>query len=253
MGYFHNKTFLLTGAYGGFGAYFTRYLLERGAKLVLTDYKLPAQKTTNDPNILLEMEADLSLESGADSIFQRTQAEKITVDGIIHNAGIASIGKFPDTPKKDGDKILQVNLLAPIHLNRLFLPGMVERKSGHLVHISSVAGFMSPAGLSYYSISKFGISTMGHCLYSEYKDQGIFVTNCYPFFTKTNILESSRFGGISTQLPDFLVEDPAKVVLELVDGIQDRQTEVYPGITSKSLNILKRMFPSISQFFSKLT
>jgi short-subunit dehydrogenase len=257
--FFQNKIVLLTGATGGLGKELTNQLLAKGANLILTDINLEAlddfKKSLSSEvveQIKATIQCDLSKTEEIDTLFLRIWELTDQIDFLINNAGIAYIGGFLDIPDQKWKSILETNLIAPITITRKVLPSMLAQGSGHIINVSSIAGILAPKELGYYSISKFGLRALGESLGAEFRDRGIDVTNVYPLFSNTNIIKSEKTGYQGIKLPDFLVEDPHEVVKEILQGVEDRHEEVYPGLSSKSLNVVQKLFPSVVNTFSKL-
>ncbi|PJZ68796.1 short-chain dehydrogenase [Leptospira perolatii] len=246
------KNILITGASGGFGRELTKQLLKKGANLVLTDIKPPDKRpefyldngAPAEGKILGSFGADLQTEKGCNNAFKEAKKIQPKIDILINNAGLAFLGQLLDIPDEKWKLILDVNLMAPIYLTRLFLPGMLERKYGQIVNISSCAGITAPGELVYYSVSKFGIRALGEALDSGYRRHGVYTTNIYPFFSDTAILKSQQFGVQKNKdVPKFLVDKVDKVVKAMVRGIEKKKMHVFPSNMAKFLRFLTRMSP----------
>ncbi len=261
MSRLRGKNILITGANGGFGRELTKQLLKKGANLILTDMKAPETKPDFylgdskpvEGKILGSFGADLSTESGCGKAYKETIKIHPKVDVLVNNAGLAFMGKLLDVPTEKWKLILDVNLYAPIYLSQLFLPGMLERKYGQIVNLSSCAGITAPGELVYYSVSKFGIRALGEALDSGYRSQGIYTTNIYPFFADTNILKSEQFGGGKQRVvPPAIVDSPQMVVRAIVRGMEKRKMHVFPGFTAKLLRFLTRLSPGFLRTMERL-
>ena len=103
-----------------------------------------------------------------------------------------------------------LDLLAPMRICYQFLPHMIDRGSGHIVNISSVAGWIGAPGIASYSAAKFGLRGFSEALSADYAECGIKVSTVCPFFSRTPILKSEQFGiSERREVPDKLVTDPA--------------------------------------------
>jgi len=139
---------------------------------------------------------------------------------------------------------MQLNLLAPMRLCNLFLPKMTARGSGHIVNISSLAGWVGSHGLSAYCASKFGLRGFGESLSADLEDTGVHVTNVYPCFSRTPILDSPQFGYEEKRVvPDYLVSDPSDVVGKILQGIRKNKLHVFPDKHARRIHYLKRFTP----------
>jgi short-subunit dehydrogenase len=171
----------------------------------------------------------------------------ICADMIIHNAGIACGGEYIDIPPDLNEKIINVNLLSIMRLNTMFLPELIRRKSGHLIYMSSVAGFVAtPLGVS-YSTSKFGVRAFAMALHGEIRRHGIRTSIVYPFFSKTPILKSQVFGNPKVAvMPGFCATTPEHVVNCTLKGAERGRLHICPGFFSKVMWMAVRLHPVIS-------
>ncbi|TGK39198.1 SDR family oxidoreductase [Leptospira gomenensis] len=263
MSHLTGKTILITGAAGGFGRELTKQLLEKGADLILTDLNTPdanadfyllrrwnekirnVSPSKSPGRILGTFSGDLRTQEGCKQVYQNTlMLSPKGVDVLINNAGLAFKGGLLEVPDRNWNLILDVNLYAPIHLSRLFVPAMLERKQGHIVNLSSVAGQVAPGELIYYSVSKFGIRALGEAMDADLRKKGVAVTNVYPFFADTGILKSQQFGK-QQEIPMSIVDSPVDVVKAIVRGMEKRKLHVFPGIKSKTISFFNRMAPNL--------
>lgn len=246
-----DKTILITGATGGLGREMIKQFLAEGSSLILSDIKKESMEEIKNnlpesmqKKILLIVESDLTGKEGCKSLYDSVKSAGITTDILINNAGLASIGPFITTPEEAWEKQFAVNLLAPVRLTKLFLKDMSERNSGHIVMIASVASFIAAPGLSTYASTKFGLRAFGEALSTELANTKLKVTNLYPFFTKTPMMDSPQFGFTEKKsLPDFIMSTPEDVIRELVIGIKKDDLHVFPGLMSKTAEFLHRFAP----------
>ena len=122
---------------------------------------------------LAAVAADLATEEGCGVIAGTCAAKDIAPDLLINNAGIGMGGRIDHVPRERWETMMQLNLLAPMRLTNLFLPSMIERGSGHIVNISSLAGWVGSEGLSGYCASKFGLRGFGESLFADVGHLGV--------------------------------------------------------------------------------
>ncbi len=254
-----SATVLLTGASGGFGQEFIKQLIAAGSYLILTDRDRPHLEHTlstlipNREPILATLEADLNSRSGCQSLYDQVIALHRPIDILINNAGIAIFGRMDEVPSEKWEEVMQLNLLTPMRLSTLFVPQMIERQSGHIVNISSVAGWSAPAGLAHYSASKFGLRGFSEGLANELKPFQVKVTAVYPYFSRTPILRSPGYGSLAQRLPEFpenQATDPAQVIHHILQGILQNRTQIFPDRTAQMIHLLKRYSPQLLQWLS---
>lgn len=252
MSKLQNTVVLITGAAGGFGQEMARQFLQAGSRVVLTDLdkaRLEAlvveiRQTIHTGKVLGCIAGDLSTAEGCQQLFADVQALGENVEILVNNAGIAQFGRFDEVPTAKWELLMQVNLLSPMRLSHLFMPGMIERRQGHIVNISSLAGWVGSRGLAAYSASKFGLRGFGEGLHDELKRYNVQVTNVYPFFSRTPILDSPRYGTLTQPpLSDKMITDPADVIQAVIEGIRNNQLHVFPDRTAKVAHFIKRFIP----------
>lgn len=243
---------LLTGAAGGFGRVLTRLLLREGCVLVLADRERAAALAAAEAaarevqetggRVLGFVGADLGVPEGADELFRAALGVSPRIDMLINNAGLGIYGRIDEIPQAEWARVLQVNLLAPMRLTALVLPQMLERRSGHIVNVASAAALVGAPGMSVYSASKFGLRGFSESLAGDVRRRGVDVTTIYPFFARTPILQSPRFGpGPHRELPAHFVGDPEQIMAALVAGIKRRQLHIYPGLIARQIDLLRRL------------
>jgi len=257
MSYFAGKTVLLTGASGGLGGEFAAQILDLGGELIVADVKVESLdrfKTYSGPGkVLARIAGDISTKEGTERFL--AEVKKITPcpDMIINNAGIAHLGAFGDVPLDRWEKLMNINLISPMRICHYFLPDMKSRGSGHIVNISSVAGIVPLPNGAPYTASKHGIKGFSDAIREEYRKHGISVSTVHPFFTRTAILQSERFGiDIDTsEYPQFLIESPESVVREAINGIVHKTDFILPGPAAKVIDLARRLTPGLFGFFSR--
>jgi short-subunit dehydrogenase len=257
MSYFAGKTILLTGASGGLGSEFVIQLLDQGADLLLSDLKLDAlerfRSYAGKGKVIGTVAADLSSKEGTERFL--AEVKKITPcpDIIINNAGIAQLGAFGDVPLDRWEKLMNINLISPMRICHYFLPDMKTRGSGHIVNISSVAGIVPMPGGAPYTACKHGIKGFSDAIREEYRKHGIYVSTVHPFFTRTAILQSERF-GINVDVndyPQFLIESPENVIRETIAAIANKKDFILPGPSAKIIDLARRLTPGLLGLLSR--
>lgn len=109
------------------------------------------------------------------------------IDILINNAGIASFGGFMDLSPEEWENIVRVNLLGVYYVTRAILPGMIERKSGDIINVSSTAGQRGAPLTSAYSASKFGLLGLTESLMLEVRKHNIRVSALTPSTIATDM------------------------------------------------------------------
>lgn len=251
----NGKVVLITGAGGGFGRQMTRQFAAAGCRLVLTDLNDaalgPAIESAGE-SLLAAVAADLATEEGCGVIDGACSAKGIAPDLLVNNAGIGVAGRIDNVPRERWETLMQLNLLAPMRLTNLFLPSMIERGSGHIVNISSLAGWVGSEGLSSYCASKYGLRGFGESLFADVEPFGIQVTNVYPCFSRTPILDSAQYGYEERRaVPEYLISEPADVVARIIDGVQKDKLHVFPDKHARRIHYLQRFVPWLIPMLNK--
>ncbi len=251
------KLVLITVACGGFGEHMVTQFLDRDCRLIVTDVddsriadlieKCPDRKG----QIVSTFSADLSTPIGCADLYTHCDRQQLTPDILINNAGIALAGRHEQVPQDRWEKLLNLNLFAPLRITGQFLPKMLQRASGHIVNISSLAGWVGAPNLSVYVASKFGLRGFGESLAAEAAKKNVHVSNVYPSFSRTPILESDQFGmGKRIPIPDKLISDPADVVARMIKGIERNRLHIFPDNIALRAHYLKRFAPWAMPLFS---
>ena len=173
------KTVLLTGASTGLGPFIARRLHRAGARFVLSARNEAAlDKLSKELGGARVVVADLS-RAGE---LERLAREAGAVDVLVSNAGIPATGRLATFEIEEIDRAIAVNLRAGIVLAKALAPAMVERKSGHLVFMSSIAGKIPSGGETIYNATKFGLRGFALALREELWGTGVGVSVIVPTF-----------------------------------------------------------------------
>jgi len=213
---FNGKRVLVTGGTKGIGEAILRRFELSGATVATTARSEPAAGQAR----ALFIKADIGTARGVQSVVDRIQQEWGGLDVLVNNAGGTETkpGGFEVLTDEDWQKILDVNLLAAVRLDRAFLPGMMERKSGVVIHISSVAHRLPfPNSTLAYATAKAALTTYSKGLAKAVAPKGVRVTTISPGFIETSgakgmIADISKGSGIS--------EDAARQrIMDMLGGI----------------------------------
>jgi short-subunit dehydrogenase len=154
------KWALVTGASAGIGAALARQLAAGGTNLVLTARRrdrlagLAGELSSKHDIRTLVCVADLAKTSGPEEIFAFTEGKNIEVDLLVNNAGFGAYGEFQKLKAERLVEMVQVNVSAVVHLTHLYLPGMIERKSGDILILASTAAFQAVPYITTYAATK---------------------------------------------------------------------------------------------------
>jgi len=243
----NGKSVLITGAGGGFGLHMTRQFRDAGCRLLLTDLTADAlakAKEAAGGAVAFEFTGDLATDTGCDALADSVLGQGPVPDVLVNNAGIGMSGRHDHVPRDRREALMRLNLHAPMQLCERFVPGMLARGSGHIVNISSLAGWIGTQGLAAYCASKYGLRGFGEALAEDLAPHGVRVTNVYPCFSRTPILDSEQFGYARRRaVPEHLISEPADVVREILRGVRRDRLHVFPDRQARRVHLLKRFVP----------
>jgi len=183
----NGKVVLITGATGGIGKSIARKMREKGAKLILSGIR---QDVLN--NIVSEFGNEAKgivtdLNDKDDIISLADEAEKCfgQIDVLINNAGVTSDNLFMRMKDEDWEKVININLTAAMRLTRQVIRGMIKKRFGRVIFISSVVGYTGNAGQTNYSASKSALVGLTKSLALEVASRGITCNLIAPGFIST--------------------------------------------------------------------
>jgi short-subunit dehydrogenase len=185
------RRLLLTGASRGIGAALADAFAVRGAELALVarpsaQLDEVARRTGGQA-----FPCDLADLAALPGLVDRVGP----VDVLVNNAGVSGVGWFVDRTLEEIDAVVTLNLLAPMHLCRLLLPGMLERGRGQVVNLSSMASVIAPPGLATYGASKAGLSHFTAGLRADLRDDPITFTTVTLASVSTDMDDQARDYG----------------------------------------------------------
>ncbi|HYR49715.1 MAG TPA: SDR family oxidoreductase [Candidatus Eisenbacteria bacterium] len=173
------KTVLLTGASTGLGPYIARRLHKAGANFVLSARNEEAlNRLADELGNARVIVADLSRLGEP----ERLAREAGDVDVLVSNAGVPASGRLATFRVTELDRAIAVNLRAGMALAHELLPAMLNKKGGHMVFMSSVAGIVPAAGVSVYNATKFGLRGFALALREELLETRVGVSVICPTF-----------------------------------------------------------------------
>ncbi len=216
---------IVTGASSGIGEAIARMLAANGHRLVLAarradKLEVLAQEINPSGKRVIAVPTDITRQADLEGLLTRARGVFGPVDVIVNNAGIGGqSAQWWEPGKTVHQDVLNTNLIAPIELSRLALPEMLERGSGQIINVGSVAGRIAFSSL--YSASKFGLRGFSLGLRRELLGTGVHVSYIAPGFIRT----AMTAWGPPLPMPG--PEVVARVVLNLLD--HPRPEVIVPG------------------------
>lgn len=244
-----NTYTLITGGSEGIGLEIAHLFAKDGNNLVLIARN---EKRLDDAKYELEnlynidvkiLALDLSKEENVYKVHQYVEKNNIIVENLINNAGIGSFGFFNEVSVERDMELLQININALTLLTKLFLPKILELKSGGILNVASTAAFQSGPGMSVYYASKAYVLSLTEALHEEYKDKGIKITALCPGPVDTDFQKKSHIK--KAKFAKNYIMNPKKVALDGYKGYLKNKVIIIPGIKNKFLIQLLRVSPRI--------
>ena len=218
---FASKRVLVTGGTKGIGRAIVQRLQLAGAQVAVA-----ARTASTDKQDGVEfIQADLGTAAGAASVIERLIADWGGLDILVNNLGgsDAPPGGFEVLSDAFWQSILDVNLMAAVRLDRAFVPGMIERKSGAVIHISSLAAHLAQSDSTLaYSAAKGALRTYSKGLSRAVASKGVRVNTISPGFVETSglaglIQEFQQKGNVTQEVA-------RQRVMDMVGGIPVNRT-----------------------------
>lgn len=170
------STVVVTGASRGIGKELALRFAKEGARVVAVARDREALAALNADAGVIPLMADLAVRPDIDGLIERAEGQVGPIDVLVNNAGVDATGDFLSAEADDLDRLVRVNLLAPMLLCRQALGGMAQRGRGHIVNVSSIAGVGGYRGIAAYCSSKAGLSHFTAALRDEVRGLGIAIT-----------------------------------------------------------------------------
>ncbi len=189
------KTALVTGASSGLGADFARILAGRGCNVVLVARRadrleqLQQQLTTIRAVKTHVVAMDLAAAGATQALYDRTRELGLNIDGLINNAGFGIHGNFTDIPWEREHEMLELDIIALVHLTKLYVKDMVTRNLGYVMLVSSIGAYQPSPTYASYSAAKSFVLYFGEALSYELRRTNVQVCVLSPGVTATEFLQ----------------------------------------------------------------
>jgi hypothetical protein len=235
---------VVTGASRGIGAAYARGLAARGYDLLLVarDKGRLEQLTTELRRTTAHVEyevADLAEPNAAHRLYAMARQQGRSLDLLVHNAGFGLYGPFADMPMPRILEMLRLHVNLTVESTRLFLSDMIQRRSGAIIMVSSIAGFFAVPYLAEYAASKAFLINFCLALAEEARPYGVTVQVCCPGTTETDFHATAgfrsryRFGSDSAE----------RVAAVSLAALKSRRSCVTIGWKGTVLAMLSRWVP----------
>lgn len=244
------RTALITGASAGIGVEFARVFSAEGFDLVLV-----ARRREKMDRLAIELEKrdgarvrvlaeDLSDPAAPERIARTLSAEGIVVDALVNNAGYGIGAPFSRTTWKQQADFLQVMLTSVVQLTHLFLPGMLERRWGRILNVSSVAAYAPERPGDMYAPIKTFVVRFSKSLALETADRGVHVTALCPGFTYSEFHDVLGVRQEVSKLPKIMWRAADVVAREGFDAVMKGQAVKVNGWANRLVVWLCQALPA---------
>lgn len=253
MKHLRGKRALITGAASGIGRAVALELARNGTHLFLVDIDAAGLEGVAAEARALGVEtivhvADLTQPAQITVAVERVLALRGGPDILVNNAGIAYYGPTHKMTVGQWDRLLGVNLLAPLQLTRELLPSLLERTEAHVLNVCSISGLVAGGRFAAYHVSKFGLVGFSEALRAEYGRRGLGVTALCPGPVLTNLYKSAMSGRSDRAVPSppaWLCVSEESVARSAVRAIRRNRRMVLVGLLAQVLFQLKRFLPGM--------
>lgn len=235
------RSALITGASSGIGAVFARKLAERGFNLVLVARRKDRLEQLCDElatahGIRADAHpADLADPESTNSLLERVAAAA-DLELLINNAGFGTMGHFADAHIDRQLDMIRVHVLAAVRLCHAALPGMIQRRSGGIVNVSSIGAWLPCSGNVQYAATKSYLNSFTVGLSDELRGTGVRVQALCPGFTYTEFHDAGGMQDFDrSQVAGWMWMSAEKVVDCSLKKLAGRRTIVIPGWKNRVL------------------
>ena len=241
----------ITGASRGIGAAIAKQYGVKGNKLTLIARNKDALTQIADslPCDVETFSVDLSLVDTCTDWVEKAEAQNGPIDILVNNAGIQIVQRPLEVQDEDLERMMNVNVRAPLLLTQKVAKGMNQRGGGSIVNLSSVAGIVATPGMCHYNASKSAIGAYSESLRFELKDTNVHVLTVYPGPVRTDMESAAR----EKLVPNWAMKNaptgtPEKLAQLIEKAVQRKKTRViYPQSYASS-----RFFPLFSLWITRM-
>src|SRR5258706_6655935 len=237
----NSKVWYITGSSQGLGLTLVKKLLENGYRVAATSRN--AQALTNavgviDSERFLPLSVNLNNRDSIDESIQQTLSAFGRIDVVVNNAGYGMAGTVEEIAEQDIRNIFNVNVLATIDVVKSVLPVMRRQKSGYIINIGSVAGFVGAPGWSVYSATKSAVAAFSEVIALDVKEFGIRVTVVEPSGFRTGFLTQKSLAVTASGIEGYQAVKNAQDQYLSMNGRQagnpDRAAEIFIEIAEST-------------------
>ncbi|MCF0050850.1 oxidoreductase [Dyadobacter sp. LJ53] len=233
-----DKIWFVTGASKGLGLTLVQKLLANGIKVAATSRNLEdLQKAVNHGSSqFLPLATNLKSEESVQEAIEKTVAHFGRIDVVVNNAGYGLLGSVEELTDSEVRDNFEINVFGVFTVIRKAMPYLRAQRSGHILNISSIGGFMGGfPGFGAYCATKFAVNGLSESLAEEVRSFGVYVTVVEPGYFRTNFLTDSSIGLPKVQIEDY------KEVRDSQNAHQNEINGKQPGDPEKAADAMIRI------------
>jgi short-subunit dehydrogenase len=243
----NRQTVLITGASAGIGLELARLFAADGCDLALVARRLDrldelAEELRSKHSVRVDtIASDLTLAEAPQRLFDEVAQRGLTIDVVVNNAGFGLRGKVAEIDLQRQLDMVRLNALSVLHLTRLFLPGMIERRSGGILNVASTAAFQPGPNMAVYFATKAFVLSLTDALVEELRGTGVSVTCLAPGPTVTEFAKAAEMED--ARLFNMGAMSAVAVARAGYRGFRRGKALVVPGLGNKLLAVGTRFMP----------
>jgi short-subunit dehydrogenase len=258
----NGKVAVVTGAGSGIGRATAIELAKEGCLLAISDVNEKELETTRQTIESMGTKVHAKVLDVADKKAFHDYANEVAeefekVNIVINNAGVAVSATLENTSYEDFEWLMDINFWGMVYGTKVFLPHLKKSGEGHICNVSSVFGFMAPAGTGAYNASKFAIRGFNETLRSELdiEDCGVSLSSIHPGGIKTNIARDARMdqetlndlgmdkAQAHAQFTSIAMTTPQGAAKTIVKGIKKNKMRILIGFDAHVIDWATRFTP----------
>jgi uncharacterized protein len=247
-----DKTVVITGASSGIGRAVALEMARRGAHLFLGARRLEQLETTAAECRALGVRAT----AVATDVTKREECERLVtaagnVDVLVNNAGFAIFDEVAEAKSDELRAMMETNYFGMLHCTQSVLPQMLQRRSGAIVNVASIAGIMGFARMGGYCATKFAVIGLTEALRDEVLGRGVRVALVCPGTTETEFFVKAERGKMPGASRLILAVSPERVARAVCDAAEDGGYRRILPLFAAIYMRMKELFPRLAHLFMR--
>jgi short-subunit dehydrogenase len=239
---------LITGASSGIGRDLAMRMAERGARTVLVARRQSLLDEVRDRCARhassLALTCDVRDRAAVEATVRRARAELGPIDILVNNAGYSRWTLAKDAPVEEFEDLMRTNYFGMVYFTKPVLSEMLDRHSGYIVNVASIAGKLGVGHHTHYSASKFAMVGFSEALWFELRGTGVGITVVYPGVIDTPLFEHASFAAFPASNRARMIP-VAPLTGAIVRAIEREQFEVTVPRYMSLGPVVRHLFPSL--------